>query len=129
MTATMKTIIADRISSISVSSTMKVMADADKLRRDGVDVVDFGAGEPDFPTPDNIKQAAIRAVDQNFTKYTAAGGTAELKKAVCDRHAQDFGTAYKPNECLITVGGKHAIFNLTQAVINPGDEVVIPVPY
>jgi len=121
--------IAERISSISVSSTMKVSADAERLRSEGVDVVDFGAGEPDFPTPQNIKQAAIRALEQNFTKYTAAGGTAELKKAVCERHAQDFGTAYKPNECLITVGGKHAIFNLTQAVINPGDEVVIPVPY
>jgi len=73
--------LADRISLISVSSTMKVAADAEKLRSEGVDVVDFGAGEPDFPTPDNIKQAAIRALDQNFTKYTAAGGTAELKKA------------------------------------------------
>jgi aspartate aminotransferase len=121
--------IAERISSISVSSTMKVAADAEKLRADGVDVVDFGAGEPDFPTPANIKQAAIRALEQNFTKYTAAGGTAELKQAVCERHALDFGTGYKPNECLITVGGKHVIFNLTQALINPGDEVVIPVPY
>jgi aspartate aminotransferase len=121
--------IAVRISSISVSSTMKVGADAEKLRAEGVDVVDFGPGEPDFPTPDNIKQAAIRAIEQNFTKYTPAGGTAELKQAVCERHALDFGTAYKPNECLITVGGKHAIFNLTQALINPGDEVVIPVPY
>ena len=122
-------VIADRISSISVSSTMKVSADADKLRAEGVDVVDFGAGEPDFPTPDNIKQAAIRALDANFTKYTAAGGTLELKKAVCERHAQDFGTAYQPGECLITVGGKHLIFNLMQALVNPGDEVVIPVPY
>src|SRR5947209_10277920 len=121
--------IADRISSISVSSTMKVSADAEKLRAEGVDVVDFGAGEPDFPTPENIKQAAVRALEQNFTKYTAAGGTAELKKAVCERHAQDFGTAYSPAECLITVGGKHVIFNLMQALINPGDEVVIPVPY
>jgi aspartate aminotransferase len=121
--------IADRISTISVSSTMKVSADADKLRSEGVDVVDFGAGEPDFPTPDNIKQAAIRALDANFTKYTAAGGTLELKKAVCERHASDFGTDYKPNECLITVGGKHVIFNLIQALVNPGDEVVIPVPY
>ena len=108
---------------------MKVSADAEKLRAQGVDVVDFGAGEPDFPTPDNIKQAAIRALDQNFTKYTPAGGTAELKKAVCERHAADFGTAYTPAECIITVGGKHVIFNLTQALINPGDEVVIPVPY
>jgi len=121
--------IAERISNISVSSTMKVSADAEKLRSEGVDVVDFGAGEPDFPTPDNIKQAAIRALEQNFTKYTAAGGTAELKKAVCERHATDFGTSYKPNECLITVGGKHVIFNLIQALIDPGDEVVIPVPY
>src|ERR1700690_337373 len=96
---------ADRISAISVSSTMKVMADADKLRREGVDVVDFSPGEPDFPTPDNIKQAAIRAIEQNFTKYTAAGGTAELKKAVCETHARDFGTAYTPAECIITVGG------------------------
>lgn len=121
--------IADRISSISISSTLKVSADAERLRAEGVDVVDFGAGEPDFPTPDNIKQAAIRALDENFTKYTAAGGTLELKKAVCERHEADFGTDYKPNECLITVGGKHVIFNLIQAVINPGDEVVIPVPY
>jgi aspartate aminotransferase len=121
--------IAERISSISVSSTMKVAADAERLRSEGIDVVDFGAGEPDFPTPDNIKQAAIRALEQNFTKYTPAGGTAELKKAVCERHALDFGTDYKPSECLITVGGKHAIFNLMQALINPGDEVVIPVPY
>jgi aspartate aminotransferase len=121
--------IADRISSISVSSTMKVASDAERLRGEGVDVVDFGAGEPDFPTPDNIKQAAVRALEQNFTKYTPAGGTAELKKAICERHAQDFGTDYKPNECLVTVGGKHVIFNLMQALINPGDEVVIPVPY
>jgi aspartate aminotransferase len=121
--------IAERISRISESSTMKVAADATKLRSEGVDVVDFGAGEPDFPTPDNIKQAAVRAIEQNFTKYTPAGGTAELKKAVCERHAQDFGTSYSPAECLITVGGKHVIFNLVQALVNPGDEVVIPVPY
>ena len=121
--------IADRISAISESSTMKVAADAGKLRAEGVDVVDFGAGEPDFPTPDNIKRAAVRALDANFTKYTPVGGTAELKAAVCEMHAKDFGTAYKPNECIITVGGKHVIFNLTQALINPGDEVVIPAPY
>ena len=129
MQAALKMDIAERISTISVSSTMKVAADAEKLRLEGVDVVDFGAGEPDFPTPDNIKQAAVRALDQNFTKYTPAGGTLELKQAICERHAADFGTAYTPNECLVTVGGKHAIFNLVQALVNPGDEVVIPVPY
>jgi len=129
MTPTLKATIADRISSISVSSTMKVMADADKLRREGVDVVDFSAGEPDFFTPDNIKQAAIRAIDGNFTKYTPAGGTAELKQAVIERHKAEFGTDYKTSECIITVGGKHVLFNYTQALVNPGDEVIIPVPY
>jgi aspartate aminotransferase len=121
--------IAERISLISVSSTMKVAAEAERLRAEGADIVDFGAGEPDFPTPANIKQAAVRALDENFTKYTAVGGTAELKRAVCEYHARHFGTAYQPAECLITVGGKHIIFNATQALVNPGDEVVIPVPY
>jgi aspartate aminotransferase len=108
---------------------MKVAADAERLRAQGVDVVDFGAGEPDFPTPDGIKRAGIRAIEQDFTKYTPAGGTAELKQAVCDRHNGDFGTDYQPSECIITVGGKHLVFNLTQALVDPGDEVVIPVPY
>ena len=108
---------------------MKVAADADRLRREGVDVVDFGAGEPDFPTPDNIKKAAIAAIDANFTKYTATGGTPELKKAICDRHREDYGTDYAPAECMVTVGGKHAIFNLMQVLIDAGDEVLIPVPY
>jgi len=106
-----------------------VAADADRLRREGADVVDFGAGEPDFPTPSNIKQAAIDALAANFTKYTNAGGTPELRAAICERHRTDFGTNYSPSECLVTVGGKHAIFNLIQALINPGDEVIIPVPY
>ena len=121
--------LSERIALISVSSTMKVAADADRLRRDGVDVVDFGAGEPDFPTPDNIKQAAINAINNNFTKYTPAGGTQELKQAICDRHREDYGTNYSPAECVVSVGGKHVIFNLAQVLLNPGDEVIIPVPY
>jgi aspartate aminotransferase len=121
--------IAERISSINVSWTMKVAADAENLRARGVDVVDLGAGEPDFPTPGNIKQAAILALERNFTKYTAVAGTLELKTAICDAHARDFGTAYKPDECIVTVGGKHAVFQLTQALVGPGDEVVIPAPY
>jgi len=129
MTPTLKATTADRISSISESSTMKVMADADKLRRTGVDVVDFSAGEPDFPTPDNIKQAAVRAIHENYSKYTAAGGSPETKQAAIYRHKEEFGTDYKPSECIITVGGKHALFNYTQALINPGDEVIVPVPY
>jgi aspartate aminotransferase len=129
MTPTQTIKIADRISSISVSSTMKVMSDADKLRREGVDVSDFSAGEPDFPTPDNIKEAAIRAIHENFTKYTPAGGTNEIKQAVVNRHKADFGTDYKQSECIITVGGKHVLFNYMQALVDPGDEVIIPVPY
>ena len=121
--------LASRVSLISVSSTMKVSADAEKLRREGADVVDFGPGEPDFPTPDNIKRAAIEAIDHNFTKYTAVGGTEELKQAICDSHKGDYGTAYNTKECIATVGGKHAIFNLMQILIEPGDEVIIPVPY
>jgi aspartate aminotransferase len=130
MTPTLsKPAIADRISLISVSSTMKVMADADKLRREGIDVVDFSAGEPDFITPDNICNAAIAAIHAGYTKYTPAGGTAEIKQAVVERHKIEFGTDYKPSECIATVGGKHVLFNYTQALVNPGDEVIIPVPY
>jgi len=121
--------LANRISSISVSSTMAVSAEAERLRRQGADVVDFGAGEPDFPTPDNIKRAAIDAIDQNFTKYTNSGGIEELRQAIVERHKTDYGTNYSTKECLVTVGGKHGIFNLTQALIDPGDEVIIPVPY
>jgi aspartate aminotransferase len=129
MTPTATIELAERISTISVSSTMRVAGEADRLRREGIDVVDFGAGEPDFPTPDNIKQAAVRALEENFTKYTPVGGVLELKKAICERHAADFGTTYSPAECIVTVGGKHIIFNLMQVLVNPGDEVVIPVPY
>ena len=121
--------LTERVSRISESSTMKVAADADRLRREGVDVVDFGAGEPDFPTPENIKRAAIAAIDANFTKYTPTGGTVELKQAVCARHREDYGTDYAPGECIMSVGGKHAIFNLMQVTIGHGDEVIIPVPY
>ena len=121
--------LAQRISLISESSTMKVAAEADRLRREGVDVVDFSAGEPDFPTPDNIKRAAIRALDENFTKYTPVSGTVELKQAICDHHRNLYGTSYGLKECIATMGGKHAIFNLTQALVDPEDEVIIPVPY
>ena len=121
--------LAQRISLISESSTMKVAAEADRLRREGVDVVDFSAGEPDFPTPDNVKRAAILALDENFTKYTPVGGTVELKQAICNHHKGLYGTSYGLKECIANMGGKHAIFNLTQALLDPGDEVIIPVPY
>jgi aspartate aminotransferase len=118
-----------RVSRISLSSTAAVLAAAARLKAEGHDVVDFGPGEPDFPTPDNVKQAAVRAIQSNFTKYTATEGIIELKQAIIDRHARDFNTAYKPDQVLVTVGGKHGIFNLVSALIEEDDEVVVPIPY
>jgi aspartate aminotransferase len=106
-----------------------VVQKADKLRSTGAKLVDFGPGEPDFPTPDHIKQAAVRALEENFTKYTPTGGTRELKEALVDRHAKDFGSHYSVEECLVTVGGKQAIFEAMVATLNDGDEVILPVPY
>jgi aspartate aminotransferase len=108
---------------------MAVAAEAGRLKAAGVDVVAFGAGEPDFPTPDNIKQAAIRALDENFTKYTPAGGIPELRQAICDWHRDNFATSYEPSECIACVGAKHVIFNTMAALIQAGDEVILPAPY
>lgn len=121
--------LSERISRIGVSTTMRVAAAAERLKREGRDVVDLGAGEPDFPTPDNIKQAAIRAIESNFTKYTSSAGIPELRQAICERHAVDFGTRYEPPECVVCVGAKQAIFDIMQVLVGDGDEVVIPVPY
>jgi aspartate aminotransferase len=120
--------LSERISRIQVSATMQAAADAAKLRARGRDIVDFGPGEPDFPTPENVKRAAIRAIEDNFTRYTPAGGTRELKEAICERHAADFGTSYTPSECVVCCGGKHALFNVLQVLVDPGDEVIIPAP-
>ena len=121
--------LSERIGRISESATMAVTAEAGRLKAEGVDVIAFAAGEPDFPTPENIKNAAKKALDDNFTRYTPAGGIVSLKKAVVDWHAASFGTSYEPSECIITVGGKHAIFNVMAATLEDGDEVVLPVPY
>ena len=133
MTAVAETLQAvkftDRINRIEPSATMAVVAEADKLRQQGIDVVDFGAGEPHFATPQHIKDAAIAAIQNNFTKYTAVGGTAELRDAIVRRHAQDFGSAYKREETVAAVGGKHALFNAIQVLVDHGDEVILPVPY
>ena len=120
---------SERMSRITVSHTAAVVAKAAKLKATGTKVVDFGAGEPDFPTPANIKRAAIQALEQNFTKYTPTGGIAELKTAIVERHAQDFGSSYAPEECLVTVGGKQAVFEAIVATVQQGDEVILPVPY
>jgi len=119
----------ERINRIEPSATMAVVAEADKLRQQGIDVVDFGAGEPHFSTPQHIKDAAIAAIQNNFTKYTAVGGTAELRDAIFRRHAADFGSDYRREETVASVGGKHALFNAIQILVDHGDEVILPVPY
>jgi aspartate aminotransferase len=121
--------LATRISRISVSKTMAVMEAATKLRDQGIDVVDFGPGEPDFPTPENVKQAGVRAIQSDFTKYTAIGGIKELKKAIVDKHSREFGSKYDISECVVNIGGKHAIFNTFEALVEAGDDVIIPTPY
>jgi aspartate aminotransferase len=121
--------LSDAINRISVSPTMAVLMEAEKLRAKGVDVVDFGPGEPDFPTPEHIKRAAIRALEENKTKYTPTAGIAPLRQAVCDWHAKNLGSSYEPRECVFTAGGKIAIFNVMGSLLNAGDEVVIASPY
>src|SRR5208282_1477038 len=122
-------VFADRIGRIEVSATMAVAAEAAKLRAGGVQLVDFGAGEPHFPTPRHIKDAAIAAIEANFTRYTIVSGIPELRKAIVQRHACDFGSDYTADECVFTTGGKLALFNAVQALVDHGDEVILPVPY
>jgi aspartate aminotransferase len=122
-------VLTDRIQRIEVSATLAVVGEAEKLRATGAELVDFGAGEPHFPTPEHIKEAGIAAIRGNFTKYTAVGGTAELRDAIVQRHATDFGSDYRREECMASVGGKHALFNAIQVLVEHGDEVIIPVPY
>ena len=120
---------AERVNRIQVSQTMMVLQAADKLKAQGIDVADFGPGEPDFPTPEHIKQAAIQALAENRTKYTPTAGIAPLKQAICDWHAAELGSAYQPSEAIVTAGAKHAIFNAVACLADAGDEVIIPSPY
>src|SRR5437763_10845307 len=128
-TTTSPMTLTERINRIEVSATMAVVAEADKLRAGGADLADFGAGEPHFATPQHIKDAAILAIQNNFTKYTAVGGTAELRDAIVHRHAVDFDSDYRREEAIASTGGKHALFNAIQVLVDHGDEVILPVPY
>ena len=114
---------------VHASSTMAIDSMYKNMKAQGIDVVGFGAGEPDFPTPDNIKEACIRALNENKTKYTAASGIIELKKAVCQRMKEDCGVDYAPSQVVIASGAKHIVYLTVRALVNPGDEVVIPAPY
>ena len=120
--------LAARAGRIAVSPTMKVAADAMRLKAQGVDVLDFGAGEPDFPTPAHIAAAAHAAIDANFTKYTTNSGTESLKRAVAQRYRDDYGVEYQTSEIIITAGGKQALFNAVMALFGPGDEVITHMP-
>ncbi len=111
-----------------LSSTAAVVMAAEKLRSQGVNVIDLGVGEPDFPTPEHIKNAAKRALDENFTKYTSASGIAPLRKAICDYMNSNFGSDYTPEQCCVVLGGKQGLFNAVAALINPGDEVLLEQP-
>jgi len=122
-------VFADRIGRIEVSATMAVAAEAAKLLAQGANLVDFGAGEPHFATPRHIKDAAIAAIEANFTRYTVVPGIPDVRKAIVDRHAADFGSDYSIDEAIFTTGEKHALFNAVQILVDHGDEVILPVPY
>ncbi len=127
--STASRVFAERIDRIEVSATMAITAEAAKLRAAGANLVDFGAGEPHFATPRHIKDAAIAAIEANFTRYTNVAGTPEVRKAIVERHACDFGSDYAPDEAIFTTGGKLALFNAVQVLVDHGDEVILPVPY
>lgn len=121
--------LAARVGRIQPSPTLAVEARAKELKAQGKDIISLGAGEPDFDTPDHIKDAAIAAIRAGFTKYTAVDGTPSLKQAIADKFKRDNGLSYSPDEILVSVGGKQSFFNLCQALLGPNDEVVIPAPY
>jgi aspartate aminotransferase len=120
---------AQRLAGVEPSATLKVAAEAERLRRAGYSVVDFSAGEPDFPTPEHVKTAGKRAIDDNFTRYTPAPGIPELREAICRRYRSDYGIDIAPNEVLMTVGGKQALFNTALALFDAGDQVITHAPY
>ncbi|NEX21858.1 pyridoxal phosphate-dependent aminotransferase [Thiorhodococcus mannitoliphagus] len=121
--------LAARVQAVKPSATLAITARAKALRAEGKDVIGLGAGEPDFDTPDHIKEAAIEAIRSGFTKYTAVDGTTELKQAIIDKFKRDNGLDYGHDQILVSCGGKQSFFNLAQAILDPGDEVVIPAPF
>ncbi len=125
----MSTQASNRIQKVKPSPTLAVTALAQKLRAEGRDVIGLAAGEPDFPSPDHVKLAAINAINHNQTRYTAVDGTPELKQAIINKFADDNGLNYDTDQILVSCGGKQSFFNLAQALLNPGDEVIIPAPY
>ena len=122
-------VLAERVKGIKPSPTLAVDARAKAMKAEGIDVVGFGAGEPDFDTPENIKEAAVKALKSGFTKYTAVGGTDELKDAIINKLKNDNGISYDRSQIIVSTGAKHSLYNVAQALYGPGDEVIIPAPY
>ncbi len=125
----MRAILSERARQLKPSATLAISAKEKELKAQGFDVVGFGAGEPDFPTPLHIREAAKRSLDRGETFYTPVGGTPELKRAIIRRFAEDYGLEYQAEEILVSCGAKHCLYNVFQAVVGPGDEVIIPAPY
>jgi len=121
--------ISERVASLEESVTLSITAKAKAMKAAGMDVIGFGAGEPDFPTPENIRRAAVRAIDEGCTRYTPVGGIPELKKAVMEKFGVDNGLDYTADEVLVSCGAKHTLYNIFQCILDPGDEVIIPAPY
>ncbi|HET6931682.1 MAG TPA: pyridoxal phosphate-dependent aminotransferase [Candidatus Acidoferrum sp.] len=121
--------LTNRINRIQTSPTALVISAAEQLKAKGVDIADFGPGEPDFPTPDHIKKAAVKAIEENRTKYTPTGGIMALREAIAAWHKRELASDYTARECVVTVGGKHSIFNAASVLIQNGDEVILPAPY
>ena len=121
--------VSEKANQIGTSPTLKISAKAKAMKAAGIDVIDFSVGEPDFPTPENVKAAGIRAIQENFTKYTENEGIPALKKAIIKRMEDDYGLHYEPNEVIVSTGAKASIFHLIMALINEGEEVIIPAPY
>src|SRR3989337_4431827 len=122
-------ILSNRARDLKPSPTLAINAKAKSMQAQGIKVISFGAGEPDFDTPQNIKQAAVKAIDEGFTKYTPVGGIDELKNAIIKKFPQENRLTYKRSEILVSCGGKHSFYNLAQAIFDQGDEVIIPAPY
>jgi len=122
-------LLSRRVTLIKPSPTLAITAKANSMKAEGIDVVGFGAGEPDFDTPEHVKQAAIEAIRAGFTKYTPTGGIPDLKNAIIAKFRRDSGLEYKSGEILVTLGGKHAFYELAQAILEEGDEVIVPAPY
>src|SRR6266481_4053426 len=121
--------LADRLKTLQPSATLAMQAKAKAMRAQGINVISFGAGEPDFDTPKRIKDAAVRALESGQTKYTEVGGVPELRAAVCHKLKRDLGLEYTPDEVTVSCGAKHTLYNIVMALVNPDDEVLVPSPF